>query len=79
MRRAETIDRESWDRCLNDIRNGDIQESLTAELDQWTDGDVCERVTFTTDELGRIDSQSSPRPTDGLAEALDACDGDIEL
>ena len=79
MRRTETIDRESWDRCLDDIRNGDIQQSLTAELEGYDTGDVCEWITCTTDSLGRIDSQSSPRPTDGLAEALDACDGDIEL
>lgn len=58
MRKTETLDRNEFLQCCPD----DLRESLVAELNAWDGGSTCECVTFTVDQLGRIDSESSPRP-----------------
>jgi hypothetical protein len=58
MRKTETLDRgEFFGVCPPELI-----EPLRDELNQWEGGEPCKRVEYTTDSLGRIDSESSPRP-----------------
>ncbi len=81
MRQLHTVSLRDWGIILEDTADGDLQVALTLELDQYTPGP---RVAYTTDSLGGIDSESSPFyavdvADDSLAEAFEACDGEIEL
>ena len=60
-RTRETIDRESWVAMLDHL-DGDDQDDLRDELAEWEDGDTCENIEVTLGSLGRLDSESSPRP-----------------
>jgi hypothetical protein len=65
MRKKEILDRESWEACLANL-DGDDQENLRQQLLQWQGGDTCIHVEVTVDCVGRIDSESSPRPAIGV-------------
>lgn len=39
-----------------------LVEQMRDELVAWDGGDTCRRIECSTDSLGRIDSESSPRP-----------------
>ena len=41
-----------------------LTDQMRNELLEWAGGDTCELVDYTTDNHGRIDSESSPRPAD---------------
>jgi len=60
-RTTKTITRRDWERLLADL-DGDTTATLRADLDQWDDGETCERIEISVDSLGRVDSESSPRP-----------------
>lgn len=58
----EIIDRRSWEAMLAHL-DGDDQNALRAELEeQYEGGDCCQEIEVQLDSLGRLDSQSSPRP-----------------
>lgn len=39
-----------------------LADRMEHELLEWASGDVCETVEYLPDSLGRVDSESSPRP-----------------
>ncbi len=63
MRKTETIDRRAFDLMLDHL-DGDIQASLRTDLIEWAGGDTCEQIEVSMDSMGRLDSESSPRPGD---------------
>jgi hypothetical protein len=65
-RQTEILSRKDFFTCCP----ADLVEQLTAELGAWDGGDTCERVEVTTDSLGRIDSESSPRPANHLVRVI---------
>ena len=62
----DTIDRQAWEAMLDGL-DGDTQQALRDELDQWAGGDVCPQIEVTLDTTGRLDSQSSPCPAPEVA------------
>ena len=63
MRKTETIDRTTFNLMLDHL-DGDIQASLRTDLIEWAGGDTCEQIEVSMDSMGRLDSESSPRPGD---------------
>ena len=61
MRRIEVISRRDYEAMLGHM-DGDQQQQLPDDLDVWAGGDVCEWVEVSLDSLGRLDTESSPRP-----------------
>lgn len=57
-RKTETLPRSEF--C--DVIPEELTIELMAQLEEWEGGATCERVEFTTNSLGHIDSESSPRP-----------------
>ena len=62
MRNTVIATREDWFVLLDQMNDGDVQHQLHAEFVQWAYNETCEQIEFTVDSLGRIDSESSPRP-----------------
>ena len=62
-RTREIIDRKTWIAMLGHL-DSDAQDVLLDELAQWNNGNVCNKIAVSLDSLGRLDSQSSPRPAD---------------
>jgi len=60
-RTTGTITRRDWERLLADL-DGDTAATLRADLAQWDGCETCERIEISVDSLGRVDSESSPRP-----------------
>ena len=60
-RQKHIVSRRDWDIIVS-TEDGDIQDSLAADLDGYTPG--APNVAYTTDPCGHVDSESSPRPTD---------------
>lgn len=57
-RQTEILSRSDFFACCP----ADLVECMAAELNAWDGGDTCQSVECTTDSLGQIDSESSPRP-----------------
>lgn len=68
-RQTEILSRRDFDRCLESL-DGDLQDQLKGELCEWEGGDTTSQIELTTDRLGRIDSESSPRPFSGYETKL---------
>lgn len=62
MRKTEIASRSDFFAMLEATNDQDLVESLDNDLYQWEGAEDCERIEFTTDSLGRLDSESSPRP-----------------
>ncbi len=60
-RKTETVSRRDWDIIVADLRDGDLQATLQADMARWEWPDGA-GVQYTTDATGAIDSESSPRP-----------------
>ena len=59
-RQTETLSRDDFFACCP----AELLDELREQLEAWDGGDTCQRVEVTTDSLGRIDGESSPRPAD---------------
>lgn len=57
MRKTERLPRREFLNCCPEENLEDFRRRLE---EQWEHG--CEEVEFTVDSMGRIDSESSPRP-----------------
>ncbi|HUS96460.1 MAG TPA: hypothetical protein VMX97_06960 [Hyphomicrobiaceae bacterium] len=64
MRTRATLDRRTYLAMLVDL-DADAQNTLARALAQWEDGDTCLDIDVSLDSLGRLDSESSPRPAIG--------------
>ena len=62
-RKRETIDRKRYKAMLSEL-DGATQEVLEMQLLEWVAGDICEEIDVLVDSLGRVDSESSPRPAE---------------
>lgn len=62
-RTVEVVSRHDWDRMVATL-DGEVMDDLMAELEAYAGGDTCEAVEYSADYLGRIDSESNPRPAD---------------
>lgn len=63
-RKLEIVSRSDWDQMTASL-DGDLQLSLAATLSSYEEAP---NVGYYSGALGRIDSDSSPFPTDDLAD-----------